>query len=323
MISTVVGSYPSNKQSPNNLKDRILDSFGLYDEYKIAIEDAVNEQTKAGVDVISDGQVRDNMVKLCANNIVGYEFEGNLCKITSKLRSKNSSTGENDLKYALNVMNRIFDELDVSKKERKNKGVKGIITGPNTMIHSSTIENKVYKTKEEAILDLTEILKFEVKSLEKAGAKMIQIDEPFLSTGVVDMEIANESIDTISKSVSVPFAMHTCGGVYDIISDLLEFKVDILDFEFAGNDENINIFKDYGDDLTKVGLGCIDTKKKKVESVEEIADIVNTGLNILGSENIFVDPDCGMRTLPRDVAFSKLKVMVEAVKSLEKNMIDL
>ncbi|MDR2830687.1 MAG: methionine synthase [Methanobrevibacter sp.] len=319
MISTVVGSYPSNKQAPNNLKNRILNSVSLYDEYKIAIEDAVNEQTKAGIDIISDGQVRDNMIKICAKNIIGYEFEGNVCKITSKLRSKNLTNYANDLKYALKVMNRKLDELDISKKERKNKGIKGIITGPNTMIHSSTLENNIYKTKEESILDLSEALKFEVKSLEKAGAKIIQIDEPFLSTGIVNMEIAKESIDIISKSTSIPLAMHSCGIIYDIIPDLLEFNVDILDFEFAGNNKNINIFKDYGDNLGRLGLGCIDTKKTSIETTKEISNIIKNGLDVLDPKNLFIDPDCGMRVLPRDIAFSKLKQMVKAMKSLEND----
>jgi 5-methyltetrahydropteroyltriglutamate--homocysteine methyltransferase len=317
MISTVVGSYPLRKQSPNNLKNKILNSFGLYDEYKLHIENAVNEQIKAGVDIISDGQVRDNMIKLFAKNIIGYEFEGNVSKISSKLRSKNLTTTANDLRYALKIMNRKLDELNLSKKERGKKGVKGIITGPNTMIHSSTLEKHAYKTKEEAILDVAEILKFEAKSLEKAGAKMIQVDEPFLSTGLVDMEIAKESINIISKSISIPFSMHICGVIYNIIPDLLEFHVDILDFEFTGNNENINIFKDYGDDLAKIGLGCVDTEHTKIESIEEVVNIINKALAILDSKNLFIDPDCGMRMLPRNVAFSKLKMMVKAMKTLE------
>ncbi|MDR1819243.1 MAG: methionine synthase [Methanobrevibacter sp.] len=317
MISTVVGSYPSKKQSPNNFKDSVLNYFGLYDEYKIGIENAVSKQIKAGIDIISDGQVRDDMIKLCAKNIIGYEFEGNMSKITSKLRAKNLKNSENDLKYGLKVMNEELSELNISKKEKKRKGIKGIITGPNTMIHSSTIENNSYKAKEDAILDLAEILKLEAKSLEKAGAKMIQVDEPFLSTGIVNMEIAKESINTISKSITIPFSIHICGVIYDIMPDLLEFNVDILDFEFAGNNTNINIFNDYDDDLNKIGLGCIDTKNTKIETIREIVNIIKKGLDILGSKNLLIDPDCGMRTLPENIAFSKLKVMVESIKSLE------
>ncbi|MDR2874005.1 MAG: methionine synthase [Methanobrevibacter sp.] len=317
MISTVVGSYPPLKQNPSNLKNKILNMMGLYDCYKIAIEHVVTKQITAGIDIISDGQVRDNMVKITANKIFGYEFEGNISKINSKLRSKSSVPDTGDLKYAINVMNRKFDELNLSKKERKKKGIKGLITGPNTMIHSSTIENKVYKRKEDAILDLSEVLIAEARSLEIEGVKMIQIDEPFLSTGLVDMEIAKESINLISKSVNVPLALHCCGDISNVLKNLIDFNVDILDFEFAGSKNNLNVIKDYSDDLNKIGLGCIDTKNQKVESINEITTIIEEGINILGSENLYIDPDCGMRILPDEIAFSKLKNMVDAMKSIK------
>jgi 5-methyltetrahydropteroyltriglutamate--homocysteine methyltransferase len=317
MISTVVGSYPPIKQEPINLKDKILNMMGLYNSYKISIKNAVNKQIMAGIDIISDGQVRDDMVKISANKVFGFELEGNIIKISSKLRSKNSFSDTNDLKYALNVMNKKLDDLNLSKKERKKKGIKGLITGPNTMIHASTIENNVYKKKEDAIMDLAKILATEVKSLEKVGVKMIQIDEPFLSTGIVDMQTAKESINLISKSAHIPLALHCCGDINNVLKNLIDFKVDILDFEFAGSKTNLNIIKNYADNLNKLGLGCVDTKTNKVESINEITNIIKEGIDIMGSENLYIDPDCGMRMLSEEIAFSKLKNMVDAMKSIE------
>ncbi|MDR1721458.1 MAG: methionine synthase [Methanobrevibacter sp.] len=319
MISTVVGSYPVSEGEVKTFKDKLLKSIGSYDPYKIAIDHAVNKQLSARIDLISDGQVRDNMVKIFAKGMTGYEFDGNLCKICNKIGNPDPSTVANDLKYAKSVMDKKLKEMDLTKKEREKKGIKGLITGPNTMIFSSSIETKLYKTKESAILDMAETLKFHGIALEKAGAKVIQIDEPFISTGLVDLKTAKKSIEIISKEVNIPVALHCCGDISNVLESLVYFDVDILDFEFAGHKQNLKVLEKYRDEFNgkKLGLGCIDTKKPKIESVEEIAKIINGGLELFDTEDLYIDPDCGMRNLEDNVAFSKLKNMTEAINSFD------
>ncbi|MDR0911465.1 MAG: methionine synthase [Methanobrevibacter sp.] len=317
MISTVVGSYPVifNKNSLS-FKNKLSNIFSN-DSYKSAIKYAVESQLNAGIDIISDGQVRGDMVDLFLSKIPGFIKQENTYIIKSKIQRPNSSIVANDLKIAIKFLKNYFKEFnneygyDLSKK-----GVKGLITGPSTLIQSSKLTN-IYKNKDLAILDLARVLSFEAKSLEKAGAKLIQIDEPFLSTGLLDMNIAKQAIAIISKDLKIPISIHCCGDIKNIFSDLADFDVDIIDCEFAGHPSNMETLEKYSHKLInkKIGLGVVDTKKSIVDSVDEIAKIISRGIDIMGTDNLFIDPDCGMRLLDEKIAFNKLKNMVEAMNS--------
>jgi 5-methyltetrahydropteroyltriglutamate--homocysteine methyltransferase len=315
MISTVVGSYPVIIKPPKSRKNKLLDAIGFYDKYKIAIQHSVKSQVKAGIDIISDGQVRGEMVEIFAKSIPGCKIEENTCEINSKINSPLGNIGVHDLKLAIKYMRHELDELDISSKDKKKKGVKGIITGPSTIVQSSKL-GSIYKNKEIAIIDMANALKNEAFALEKVGAKILQIDEPFLSTGLVNMEIAKDAIDIISKEVNIPIAIHCCGDIKNVFPDLIDFNVDIIDCEFAGQLPNLDVLNSYSNDLKgkKIGLGVVDTKKSSVEPIEEIAKLIERGLDIVGDKNLFIDPDCGMKLLPEKIAFKKLKNMVEAMK---------
>jgi len=314
MISTVVGSYPVITKHLSG-KNKLFNVIGLYDKYKVAIQHSVKSQIKAGIDIISDGQVRGEMVEIFVKSIPGCKIEGNICEINSKIITPCQNIGVQDLKLAIKYMNQELEELDISSKDKKKKGVKGIITGPSTLIQSSKI-GPIYKNKDIAIIDMANALKSEAIALEKAGAKIIQIDEPFLSTGLINIEIAKDAIDIISKEVNIPVAIHCCGDVKDVFCDLIDFNVDIIDCEFAGQSTNLDVLDRYSTNLKgkKIGLGVVDTKKSATESVEEIAKLIEKGLDIVGDKNLFIDPDCGMRLLPEKIAFKKLTNMVEAIK---------
>ncbi|MCL2687452.1 MAG: methionine synthase [Methanobrevibacter sp.] len=318
MISTVVGSYPVIIKNNKSMKDKILSTFGAYDSCKIAIQHAVESQLKAGIDIISDGQVRGEMVEMFAKYVPGFTKEGNAWIIDSKINKPYKSIGANDLKLAIKYMNNFLDESGMDSKEKAKKGVKGIITGPSTIVQSSRL-GSFYKDKNIAIIDMAHALKEECISLEKAGAKIIQIDEPFVSTGLIDMKTAKKAIDIIVDELTIPVSLHSCGDVKAVFKDFITFNIDIIDCEFAGHPNNLEVLAQYSDDLKgsnkKIGLGVIDTKKQDVESVEEITKIIEKGIDIIGKENLFIDPDCGMRLFSDEIAFSKLKNMVEAMNS--------
>lgn len=318
MITTVVGSYPANSQSPQSIGDRISRFIGLYDEYKPAITLAVSDQIKAGVDLVTDGQVRGDMIEIFASSIPGMVIEDNTCKIKNKIYPPLNSIGADDLKFANNILKNTLNKMNFTEEEKAKKGVKGIITGPTTMVYSSRLDG-FYNSqkKDKPIIDMAYALKKEAEYLEDSGASVIQLDEPFISTGVVDVSTARKAVEIISKDIKVPIALHVCGDVEDVFDQILKFKVDIIDCEFAGINNNIHILEAQSSfHGKKIGFGSLDTKKESVESVEEIKDLITTGIDIIGSENMLIDPDCGMRMLTRKSAFSKLKNMVEAVNML-------
>ncbi|BDH79234.1 methionine synthase [Methanothermobacter tenebrarum] len=248
------------------------------------------------------------MISIFASKIPGMKVENGTSKIISRILPPQNPIGAQDLKFS----QRIIKKLGGGQK------IKGIITGPTTLVHSSRIEG-FYENKEKAIMDMAEALKREASYLEEAGASMIQIDEPFLSTGTVNIKTAKKAVKRISDVISVPVALHACGDIREVFEDLLKFNVEIIDCEFAGNPKNLEIIKDAELKDKKIGFGCIDTKSQKIETIKEIKNLIKKGIKVIGEEKIIIDPDCGMRKLPRNVAFSKLKNMVEAANALQDN----
>ena len=318
MLTTVVGSYPPLLKNPSSFSDKISNVFGTYDACKPAIELAVKDQISAGIDIISDGQVRDGMVEIFANSIYGMAVEDNTPKIVGKIMPSPKSVCADDLKFAIKVAEGISKEYGQKPKktlEGSVKGVKGILTGPSTLVFSSRIEG-YYDKKEDAVLDLAHALKKEAEHLENAGAAVVQIDEPFISTGVVDIDVAKKAVGIIADGLSVPVSMHVCGEVANIFDQLLKFPVDIADFEFAGIHANINALENVNLRGKKIGFGCLDNKTDRIESREEVENLIKRGIDLIGAENMIADPDCGMRLRSREAAFSKLKVMTDVVKNL-------
>lgn len=306
MKSTVVGSFPVEEKEASSAKSKLLSALGAYDSFKDSIKDCVIAQLDAGVDIISDGQVRDDMVSIFSKYIPGMKIVDGNTEIVSKIRKPTQEISIKDLQYAKKVMK---DYYNGSIPE--GKGVKGIITGPNTIVHSSRIQS-FYKTKEDAIIDLAHSLKYEVDAIaKKVEPVYIQIDEPFLSTGMVEMKTAREAIDILHDGLEVPLAMHVCGILKDAFADISKFNVDILDFEFAGNNVNLDVLKNNYSLVSnkKIGFGCVDSSVNTVDAENDVDELVQKAIDIVGKDNLLLDPDCGLRRAPKDVAFEKLKLM--------------
>ena len=306
MKSTVVGSFPVEVKKDTSTKNKLLSALGAYDPFKQSIKDSVIAQLEAGVDIISDGQVRGDMVSIFTEFIPGMKIVDGNTEIISKIRKPTQEISIKDLQYAKKVMKDYYNG-----NIPEGCGVKGIITGPNTIVHSSRIQG-FYKNKEDAIIDLAHSLKFEVDAIvKKVEPVYIQIDEPFLSTGMVDMKTAREAIDILHDGLDVPLAMHVCGILKDAFSDISRFNVEILDFEFAGNNVNLDVLeKNYSlVSGKKIGFGCVDSSVNTVDDKNDVDELVQKAIEIVGRDNLLLDPDCGLRRAPKDVAFDKLKLM--------------
>lgn len=323
MLTTVVGSHPLiNSLSSESIGSKISKFLGFYNPFKPLIEMAVKDQINGGIDIISDGQVRGDMIQTYARHIPGMVVEENKSKILYKIMPANHSLGAHDLKIAIKTARNVSKDYDPSdskllvgnKFNTEFKGIKGIITGPTTLVLSSRIEGFYNGSKKErVIMDLAMALKKEAIALQEAGAAIIQIDEPFLSTGIADLKIAKKAIKIITENLNIPVSMHVCGDIGEVLNDILKFPVQIIDCEFAGIPKNIVSLEDEYKGSKKIGFGCIDTKVEAIDELDNVINLIKKGVNIVGKENIMLDPDCGMRNLPRDVALLKLKKMTEAV----------
>ena len=105
----------------------------------------------------------------------------------------------------------------------------------------------------------------------------------------------------------------SCGILNDTFRDISKFNVDILDFEFAGNNVNLDVLKkNYKLVIDKkIGFGCIDSSVNTVDNIDDVDTLVKKAIDIIGKDKLLLDPDCGLRKAPKDVAFKKLKILNE------------
>jgi 5-methyltetrahydropteroyltriglutamate--homocysteine methyltransferase len=289
--TTVVGSYPVEMGTGLS---------GILDPFRDAVRTAVSDQLAAGIDIISDGQVRGDMVKIFTSRLPGMRG----ADVIGTISPPEGSITLGDTRYAISRASR----------------VKGIITGPTTLSFALHIATPVYRDRNELALDLAHALAPEVHSLVTAGAAVIQIDEPILSTGVADLSCAREALEVLLRRVTVPVCLHVCGDLTPVISELVRMPVGILDFEFAKSPGNLALCRDMDFGKTMIGFGCVDSSAMVAEPVDLIRSRIEKALAVFAPEQLLIDPDCGLRMLPRDVAYQKLARMVEAVKEVRNDL---
>ncbi|HMA04408.1 MAG TPA: methionine synthase [Methanomicrobiales archaeon] len=283
--TTVVGSYPVAK-SP---------SFrSLLDPLKSAVETAVTDQLTAGIDIISDGQVRGDMISVFVSRLPGIRGQ----QVVGKVLPPEKPITIPDTRYAVS----------------RHPWVKGILTGPTTLAHALQISTPMYRDRADLTLDLAQALAYEARALQDAGVTLIQIDEPIFSTGAADLATGAQALQVLTSLLQKPVILHVCGVLAGVIDDVLKMRVAGFDFEFAGNEVNLQLLsgKDLGDRF--LGFGCVNSSDPAVERVPVIKKRIQAGIEAFGPERLLIDPDCGLRMLTREVAFQKLKAMVDATR---------
>ncbi|MDD6257167.1 methionine synthase [Methanobrevibacter boviskoreani] len=312
MLTTVVGSFPHKLYSPSTFSEKIKNTLGQFDPYKKTIRDIVFDELKAGVDIVADGGVREmNMINYFSRYMPGMKIDGKTTVIKSKILSPHTDITINDINTACDAIWEYKRLHNIPDEEFKNKAVKGVVTGPSTMVYSSMIES-FYKNKSDAVLDYAKAFNRELLAIEKkTPAVYIQIDEPILSTGIADLDVAKEAIDIMTEGVKIPIAVHSCGSVKDTYRYLAKFNVDMLDFEFAGNHDNFVTIKHnkskFKDKI--IGFGCVDSAIDQVDDKYRTRELMHKAVDVFGEDNLIFDPDCGLGKLSHDNAFRKLELM--------------
>ena len=287
LATTVVGSYPVVKGGG---------FMSFIDPLRPSVETAIGDQIAAGIDIISDGQVRGDMIGAFTSHLPGIREQ----EVIGRVQPANGGITVADTKLALS----------------RAPKVKGIITGPTTLAHGLHIATPMYRNKEELVPDLAAALLAEAQALQAAGVALIQIDEPILSTGIADLAVARQAVEAITAGLHTPVCMHVCGNLGNIIDEILKFNVNVLDFEFANNPANLDLLsrRDLGGRM--LGFGCVDSSTDHIESVAEIRKRIEKGVEIFDPRILLIDPDCGMRMRSRDAAYAKLKYMCDAAKEV-------
>ena len=326
---TVVGSYPL---SPD--PDALMRSYyAKEDPFRSTIKQCIREQAEAGVQIVSDGQTRANMVNIFASNLAGIRMKGKpqvfkeinyagpitiadqeyARKIIEEMVEGGGGAGEArgddwlGAKGGGERNGRPGEEGGDQEREVYEKPLlKGIITGPHTM--SQSVTDTYYKDEKELAFAFARALNREARALQEV-APILQIDEPFFSVNFIDYSM--ELITEMLEGITIPVSLHACGDVGAIFEDLIELPVTILDHEFTANPHLLDAVKGY-DFPQMVGVGVVRSDHNLVEPVEWIRKRIESAVKAFGVERIMVDPDCGLRHVDREVAFGKLKNLRKA-----------
>ena len=321
LMTTVVGSYPKPKWL-HRARDMYEDDDRDFTEehFAEAKDDAsrliTDEHERSGLDVVCDGEMRRNeMVEYFAHRIDGYEFNGRVKVWGHNYFDKPSVVDEVGYDQEWLISEYEFT-ADVAETP-----VKVPITGPYTL--ASWSFNEVYDTEADLAYDLADLVNEEIEKLVEAGAQYIQIDEPALATTPDDHAIVGECLERIVADVpdDVRLGLHVCYGDYSrIYPEILDYPVHEYDLELANGDyEQLDVFTD--DEFTKdFAMGVTDAHVAEVESVEQIKENIKKGLQVVPPERLTVSPDCGLKLLPREVAYGKMENMVQAAREIEQEL---
>jgi 5-methyltetrahydropteroyltriglutamate--homocysteine methyltransferase len=337
IMTTVVGSYPKPKwldrarelyeggttgAKPREHDGQHADELPDFDDeaWDEATDDAsrliTNEHERAGLDVVVDGEMRRNeMVEFFAHRIDGYEFNGPVKVWGHNYFDKPSVVSE--VAYDDTWL---VDEYEFTA-DVADRPVKVPITGPYTLANWSF--NEAYDDQESLALDLADLVNEEIRKLVDAGARYVQIDEPALATTPDDHAIVGECLEHIVADLpdDVRVGLHVCYGDYSrIYPEILEYPVDEFDLELCNGDyDQLDVFKDPAF-TTDLALGVVDAHVAEVETVEEIKANIRKGLEVVPPEQLVVSPDCGLKLLPREVAYEKMANLVTATREVEAEL---
>jgi 5-methyltetrahydropteroyltriglutamate--homocysteine methyltransferase len=280
---------------------------------------AIRAQEEAGLDVITDGEIRrESYSNRFATALSGIDIENHGYAI--------DRTGHpNPVPRIVGPIRRIrpVEVEDVKFLRANTKGsIKMTVPGPFTMTQQA--QNDYYPDEESAALAYAAAVNEEIRDLFAAGADVVQIDEPYMQArpekarqyGVRALNRALEGIDgTTIVHICFGYAAivgHSKPPGYSFLPELRECTCDQVSIETAQPKLDCSVLTQL--DNKTIVLGVIDLDDPHVETPQQVAERIRRALAYTRAESIVVAPDCGMKYLPRDVAFGKMIAMVEGAK---------
>jgi 5-methyltetrahydropteroyltriglutamate--homocysteine methyltransferase len=337
--TTVVGSYPQpdwlvdrerilNRPPP---RVRTRDVWRVPDAYLDSAQDdatllAIRDMERAGVDIITDGEIRrESYSNRLATALEGIDNEnpGTNLGRSGKPMSVPRIVGPIRRKGPVEVRDMEFLRANTDRK------TKITLPGPFTMLQQA--QDDYYKDEEAAAMDYAAAVNAEIKALFAAGADVVQLDEPYMEA-LPDKarRYAVKAINAALDGVGGTTAVHLCFGYayvvkdkpwhgYHFLPELADCKVNQISIEAAQPklDELAMLRELKGKTIV---FGVIDMGDAEVESAETVAARIRRGLEYVEAERLMLAPDCGMKYLPRATAFGKLKAMVEGANMVRKEL---
>ena len=275
-------------------------------------EEVIGEQVEAGIDLVSDGQVRwDDGQTYFARGIEGFTVTGLLRYFdTNTYYRQPVATDRLAWREAITVS----DYRHASGCSARP--VKPVITGPYTLARLSRSEH--HADVRGMALELAEALNQEARELERSGATVIQFDEPAILQHPEDFPVFQEAMQRLTQGLTATLALYTYfGDVAGLYPRLFDLPFQVYGLDFVAGPANWNVVREVPDGVC-LGMGVVDARNTRLESVEEIVESVRWAKGRVSLERVYVNPSCGLEFLPRDRAYQKLVRLVEGVNRAEE-----
>jgi 5-methyltetrahydropteroyltriglutamate--homocysteine methyltransferase len=281
---------------------------------------AIQAQEAAGLDIITDGEIRrESYSNRFATALEGVDIDNPgsaldrsghpnpVPRIVGRVRRKHPVEVE-DLRFL---------------KRHTEKPVKMTVPGPFTM--SQQAQNDYYKSEEEAAMDYAVAVNEEIRDLFAAGADIVQIDEPYMQARPEKArQYGLKALNRALQGVSGVTAVHICFGYaaiihsrpsgYSFLPEFADCSCKQLSIETAQSNLDCSILEKLPG--KKIMVGVLNLDDMTVETPQKVVERAKRALEHLRPEDMILAPDCGMKYLPREVAFGKMKAMVEGAKLL-------
>jgi 5-methyltetrahydropteroyltriglutamate--homocysteine methyltransferase len=279
---------------------------------------AIRDQERAGLDIITDGEIRrESYSNRFATALEGVDLDnpGTALDRSGHPNPVPRITGKIRRKHAVEVRDLQFLRANTSKR------IKITVPGPFTM--SQQAQNDFYKDEEEMALDYSVAVNAEINDLFAAGADVVQVDEPYLQARPekarkFGLTALNRALDGVTNTTAV----HLCFGYaaiiherpsgYNFLPELAASPVQQISIETAQSSLDCSVLARLPGKT--IILGVLDLSKVEVETPETVAARIRRALPYVPAQQIILAPDCGLKYLPREVAFGKMRAMVEGAR---------
>ena len=325
--TTVVGSYPQPDWLVNrDMLSKVVPRIRMTEMWRIPSEHleqaqddatvlAIRDMERAGIDIITDGEIRRESY----SNRFATELEGIDIDNPGQVMTRSGKTAP-----VPRVVGKIRRTRPVEVRDmqflRRNTDRPAKITLPGPFTMSQQAKNESYKDDEEMAMDFAAAVNAEAHDLQKAGADVIQLDEPWVRN---DPEAARryavKAINRALQGLTVPTVVHVCFGYaavvpgatkptgYSFLAELAGTDAQQISIESAQPKLDLGVLKDLSGKT--IMLGVLDLGDLEIESAQTVAERIRAGLKYVAPEKLIPAPDCGMKYLPRDVAFGKLRAL--------------
>jgi len=336
--TTVVGSYPQpdwlvNRPMLSKVvpRTRMKEIWRIPEEFLEQAQDdatllAIRDMERLGLDVITDGEMRRESY----SNRFATALEGLDNERPGEVRTRSCQ-----MTPVPRVVGRIRRTRPVELRDmqflRANTDRPAKITLPGPFTMGQQAKNEHYKDDEEMAMDFAAAVNEEALELERAGADVLQLDEPWLRN---DPEAAKryavKAINRALQGIRIPTVVHLCFGYaavvpgatkpsgYSFLPGLADSIAEQISIEAAQPKLDLGVLKDLSG--KKVMLGVLDLGTDAVETPAQVADRIRAGLKYLKPQNLIPAPDCGMKYMKREVAYGKLKALVDGAAIVRKEI---